>query len=227
VGSFGKSIPSSHLQAANPRNLTGNFYTAPSAASSSTQTLQIEAIHENLTVVECSPFCPCAARCANRVSQRGPRWATALLSLKTGVQRSPPLRARFVVQPTSTGLGLFYDADTTLALARGSFVCLYAGEYLTTAEARARWAKGLEDNYTLSLKMSHSSSPTSPEVNGAEGWDGTIHIDPRRVGNIGRFLNHSCEPNCVIYLIKWGAGNTWPRAAIFVGQTARVRLPHC
>lgn len=127
------------------------------------------------------------------------------------------------MKPTTIGLGLFYDADTTLPLARGAFVCLYAGEYLTTMEARARWAKGLEDNYTLSLKMSYSSSTTPPR-NGAMVWDGTIHIDPRRMGNIGRFLNHSCEPNCVIYLIKWGAGNTWPRAAIFVSQTARVRL---
>jgi hypothetical protein len=46
--------------------------------------------------------------------------------------------------------------------------------------------------------------------------DQTIHIDPRYHGNFGRFLNHSCDPNCVIHIVRWGGGKTWPRAAIFV-----------
>ena len=71
-----------------------------------------------------------------------------------------------------------------------------------TDEARSRWSDQHVDNYILSLRLP----------------DQVIHIDPRYKGNFGRFLNHSCEPNCLIQVVRWGSGPTWSRAAIFVSE---------
>ena len=100
------------------------------------------------------------------------------------------------------GIGAFYTPGDGTVLPRGSFICLYAGEYLTTDEARSRWSDQHVDNYILSLRLP----------------DQVIHIDPRYKGNFGRFLNHSCEPNCLIQVVRWGSGPTWSRAAIFVSE---------
>ncbi|WVQ93650.1 hypothetical protein IAU59_000726 [Kwoniella sp. CBS 9459] len=177
----------------------GNFYSPPSPSSGDQitrhhQTLNLYALPEELPLVECSPACPCAERCANRLTQGG-------------------VRAPLAIQPSSSGvgLGLFYSpsTDTSIyaALQKGSFISLYAGEYLTTRQARERWtaqqqrdlSSDGQGNYILSLKLQGQ----------------VIHIDPRYKGNVGRFLNHSCDPNCVIHPVKWGADNAWYRAAIF------------
>jgi hypothetical protein len=100
---------------------------------------------------------------------------------------------------------LFFTPAQPQPLPKGSFISLYAGEYLTTPEARLRWSsqtsrfRAGEGNYILTLRLP----------------DQVLHIDPRRIGNVGRFLNHSCDPKCVIQVVRWGAGS-WPRAAIFV-----------
>ncbi|WVF66006.1 hypothetical protein IAT40_000744 [Kwoniella sp. CBS 6097] len=178
----------------------GNFYSVPPLISKDDrlrierQTLNLDALPEKLPLVECSPLCACSDRCANRVTQQG-------------------VSGSLVIQPSSSGvgLGLFYSPSNGTALLRGSFISLYAGEYLTTEQARARWATqrdfdtdSHEDqegqgNYILSLRLPGQ----------------VIHIDPRYKGNVGRFLNHSCDPNCVIHPAKWGADNVWYRAAIF------------
>jgi histone-lysine N-methyltransferase SETMAR len=117
------------------------------------------------------------------------------------------------IRPTLAGLGIFYSPTLPHTLPRGSFISLYAGEYLTTPQARQRWNHAKSDfaaryptqgNYILSLRL-------PGEV---------IHIDPRHIGNVGRFLNHSCVPNCIVEVVKWGA--TAPaRAGIFVSGDVR------
>ena len=106
------------------------------------------------------------------------------------------------VKRTAAGYGAFHTSATDASLLRGTFICLYAGEYLSTDEARLRWSDGHDDNYILSIRLPYQ----------------VVHIDPRYKGNFGRFLNHSCEPNCVIQVVRWGGGLTWPRAAIFVSR---------
>lgn len=112
------------------------------------------------------------------------------------------------------GLGAFYDGKSTSTatgsrtLRRGTFICLYAGEYLSTTEANERWLAAAEShesregegNYILTLRLPGQR----------------IHIDPRYKGNAGRFFNHSCEPTCVVHVVRWGGSSVWPRAAIFV-----------
>lgn len=119
------------------------------------------------------------------------------------------------VRPLSdaVGLGAFYSpppgTDESPPLPKGSFVCLYAGEYLTTSEAKRRWsirhARAGEGNYILTLRLPGQR----------------IHIDPRNKGNVGRFFNHSCDPSCVVHVVRWGGSNVWARAAIFVGTQPR------
>nr|XP_019011956.1 uncharacterized protein I206_02793 [Kwoniella pini CBS 10737]OCF50737.1 hypothetical protein I206_02793 [Kwoniella pini CBS 10737] len=157
------------------------------------QLLNLEALPERLPLVECSPICPCSGNCANRLTQRGVLISTTIRPSSSGV-----------------GLGLFYISTTHDDLPQGCFVSLYAGEYLTTDQARQRWSNQRvheegQGNHILSLKLPGK----------------TWHIDPRFKGNIGRFLNHSCDPNCVIQIVRWGI-DSLPRAAIFTKRGVRV-----
>ncbi|OCF36309.1 hypothetical protein I316_02184 [Kwoniella heveanensis BCC8398] len=181
----------------------GNFYTP------TILTLNLDALPERLPLVECSPACPCVKKCANRVTQHGVRVPLAIRPLSSEL-----------------GLGLFYSPSTDISsakgsfmsLAKGSFISLYAGEYLTTGQARTRWARQRSDNASRERQDSQGQGNyiLSLRLPGQ-----VIHIDPRYKGNVGRFLNHSCEPNCVIHPVKWGADDPWYRAAIFTRRDIR------
>ncbi|XP_020583786.1 histone-lysine N-methyltransferase ASHH1 [Phalaenopsis equestris] len=75
------------------------------------------------------------------------------------------------------GWGLLADED----IKAGQFVIEYCGEVISWKEAKQRSqayeAEGLKDAYIISL-------------NGHET------IDATRKGNLARFINHSCGPNC-------------------------------
>ena len=141
---------------------------------------------------------------------RDSTWGTVNLPLPTClVSIDFLIRIPVTVRPASSGLGLglFYTPSTPVSLPPGTFVSLYAGEVLTSPQARVRWSEKAsgasgQGNYILSLRLP----------------DRVLHIDPRHIGNVGRFLNHSCEPNCVIHVVRWGGGPGWPRAAIFVSH---------
>ncbi|XP_027764370.1 histone-lysine N-methyltransferase SETMAR [Empidonax traillii] len=90
---------------------------------------------------------------------------------------------------------------------RGSFVCEYAGEVLGPAEARRRIrAQGPQDsNYIMALRE-HLHDGRVLET----------FVDPTRVGNVGRFLNHSCEPN--LFMVPVRVDSTVPRLALFAAR---------
>lgn len=78
--------------------------------------------------------------------------------------------------------GLFADQD----IPKGSFLCIYAGELISTSQARDR-SKQLkerqESNYILVMKE-------VSEIDGQEHiWRTTV--DSTRIGNIGRFMSAS------------------------------------
>lgn len=84
------------------------------------------------------------------------------------------------------GYGLFALSD----IRKGSFLCTYSGQILSTAEARQRWTRQAEtgeDNYILVLKETISSN---------DGRQQTLKtvVDPTEVGNVGRFMS-ACLPN--------------------------------
>ncbi|XP_055933992.1 histone-lysine N-methyltransferase SETMAR-like [Argiope bruennichi] len=85
-----------------------------------------------------------------------------------------------------------------------SFVCEYAGEIIDESEAYRRLKSHTPDesNYIYVLKE-HSSDNKHIQ---------TI-IDPTCIGNVGRFLNHSCSPN--LFSVPIRAGSMIPRICFF------------
>ncbi|GFS20713.1 histone-lysine N-methyltransferase SETMAR [Elysia marginata] len=93
------------------------------------------------------------------------------------------------------------------SLKRLSFVCEYAGELIDKAEAKKRLQeadKSGESNYLICLKE-HS-----------QGSFLCTFVDPRHVGNLGRFINHSCDPNLVMLPVR--VNHSIPRLALFSRQ---------
>lgn len=130
-------------------------------------------------IYECCDRCACTSTCQNRLVQYGPR---------------KNLR---VTQFPRKQLGLI----TLKPIPEGAFVCEYAGEVLTKNEAlrRIRRVDATDEmNYVICLNE-HSMDPTM-----GIGSNNKIEtfVDPSRIGNIGRYLNHSCDPNCEIISVR-------------------------
>ena len=82
----------------------------------------------------------------------------------------------------------------------GRFVCEYAGELINEELATKRDAKDTKMNYILHIfeKFKNEEHHT---------W-----IDPTVIGNIGRYINHSCDPN--LYLVPVRVDTFSPRIAM-------------
>lgn len=78
------------------------------------------------------------------------------------------------------GIGLQLGED----IKAGTFVIEYVGEVVSADECFRRMKKNRDSDrfYFLSL-------------------DGNEFIDAQKKGNLARFINHSCRPNCVTQ--KW------------------------
>ncbi|RZF43730.1 hypothetical protein LSTR_LSTR015752 [Laodelphax striatellus] len=113
------------------------------------------------------------------------------------VQRGP-VGGLEVVSVGDKGLGLIRNQD----LRRGDFICEYAGEVIGKNEAKLRAANsGDAMNYIFVL-----------EEHSGEGVVETF-VDPTRIGNIGRYINHSCNPNAMIVPVRFDSLE--PHLAIF------------
>ncbi|KAM4893581.1 histone-lysine N-methyltransferase SETMAR isoform 2-T2 [Sylvia borin] len=87
---------------------------------------------------------------------------------------------------------------------RGSFVCEYAGEVLALAEAHRRiQAQAPEQPNYIIVVREHLHDGQVMET----------FVDPTRVGNVGRFLNHSCEPN--LFMVPVRVDSMVPKLALF------------
>ncbi|XP_057371312.1 uncharacterized protein LOC130692251 isoform X2 [Daphnia carinata] len=124
-------------------------------------------------IYECHVNCQCDSKCSNRLVQKGPHIGLSLMDAGP------------------KGIGLWCEMD----LPKGAFVCEYAGEVIGAEEARRRYAKqkslGLR-NYIFALRE-HFGKETSPVL---------TYIDPSCIGNIGRYINHSCDPNLLIVPVR-------------------------
>ncbi|XP_068171920.1 histone-lysine N-methyltransferase SETMAR [Antennarius striatus] len=139
----------------------------------------------------CSPVFECNAlcSCSDACSNRV-------------VQRGLNVRLE-VYNTENKGWGL----RTLEAIQRGSFVCEYAGEVISFEEARRRHhaQKSMENNYIIAIR----------EYAGAGAITETF-VDPAVVGNVGRFLNHSCQPNLLMHPVR--VHSVVPRLALFAGR---------
>ncbi|CAA0818751.1 Histone-lysine N-methyltransferase SUVR3 [Striga hermonthica] len=139
---------------------------------------------------ECGPSCECDSACGNRATQLG-------LSVKLKI-----------VKDEKKGWGLFADQ----LIPCGQFICEYAGELLSTEEARQR-----QDTYDK-LKPNGHLTPALlvvkehlPSGNACM----RINIDATRAGNVARFINHSCEGGNLDTKIVRSSGALLPRVCFF------------
>ncbi|XP_061076779.1 histone-lysine N-methyltransferase SETMAR isoform X1 [Conger conger] len=90
---------------------------------------------------------------------------------------------------------------------RGRFVCEYAGEVIGMEEARQRQRaqRPGDMNYIIVVR----------EHGGGGRLRETV-VDPAAVGNVGRFLNHSCQPN--LFMVPVRVHSLVPKLALFAGR---------
>ncbi|KAH8293735.1 hypothetical protein KR054_003583 [Drosophila jambulina] len=153
--------------------------------------------HSPKPVIECNSLCECNTNsCSNRLVQYGPR--KNLEVFDSPIYGSKGLRS-------------------TVNIPSGAFISEYAGELLTTNEAKRRLEANEmlgEMNYVLVLN----------EYTSDEKQQVTI-VDPSRRGNIGRYLNHSCEPNCHIAAVRIDC--PIPKIGIFAARDIKAQEELC
>jgi len=139
-------------------------------------------------VYECTLACCCDMRCKNRQVQLGPRF-------RLEVYRCGETEGKF-----SKGWGV----RSPDFIPRGSFLCEYIGEYISDDEAESRGIR--YDNQKMSRLM---------DVSG-DGKDVVrMCIDATKFSNLGRFLNHSCDPCVFKQRVFCDHHSRLPRVAFF------------
>lgn len=90
---------------------------------------------------------------------------------------------------------------------KGKFVCEYAGEVLGFSEVQRRinLQTKYDSNYIIAVRE-HIYNGQIMET----------FVDPTYTGNIGRFLNHSCEPNLLMIPVR--IDSMVPKLALFAAQ---------
>uniref|UniRef100_UPI00398F22DA histone-lysine N-methyltransferase SETMAR isoform X2 n=1 Tax=Pristiophorus japonicus TaxID=55135 RepID=UPI00398F22DA len=105
-----------------------------------------------------------------------------------------------VFKTSKKGWGL----RTLEPIRRGRFVCEYGGEVISFPEASRRiQSQNIGDmNYIIAVREHVSSGEVLQTF-----------VDPTHIGNVGRFLNHSCNPN--LYMVPVRVNSLLPRLALF------------
>lgn len=138
-------------------------------------------------IYECNSMCKCGYSCQNRLVQKG---------------LQVPLE---VFKTSKKGLGVC----SLQKIEKGEFVCEYAGEILSRHEAIQRsqvQAEKVEDmNYIITAKEYHRDR----EVD-------VTHVDPKQIGNVGRFINHCCDPNLMMIPVR--VDSKIPHLALFASR---------
>ena len=142
-------------------------------------------VNKQNPVFECNKSCNCLPECENRVVQNG-------VNRKFNVFRT---------EKKGFGLNILEN------IPKNTFVCEYAGEILTPETAKERTkdlsSKENGNNYIFVLNEHLLSS----------GETMSTYVDPMYVGNVGRFINHSCEPN--LFMVPVRVNLTIPHLALF------------
>ncbi|KAJ5677180.1 histone H3 methyltransferase SUV39H1/Clr4 [Penicillium maclennaniae] len=126
-------------------------------------------------ILECNEACGCKGKCWNTVVQRGR--SVRLQIFDTGVR----------------GLGLC-SPDPIVA---GQFIDIYLGEVISKKEADARENTD-EKNQSYLFTLDHNRNDGAVIAEYGEDFDDFYVVDGQKFGSPTRFMNHSCNPNCII-----------------------------
>lgn len=135
-------------------------------------------------VHECGPTCQCFPNCKNRVSQTGLKHQMEVFKTKDkgwGLRSWDPIRA-------------------------GAFICEYAGEVIDKARLSQLVQEGDTDEYVFdttriyeSFKWNYEPKLLEEAITNESSEDYALPhpliINAKNVGNVARFMNHSCSPN--------------------------------
>lgn len=109
-----------------------------------------------------------------------------------------PLNCLSIVESGGRGLGL----STSRSIRKGQFICEYAGEVIGVEEAERRFEKNKKSmNYVIVVSEYIGEKKV------------ITCIDPQYFGNIGRYCNHSCEPNTCLIPVRVEKNS--PRVCLF------------
>lgn len=146
---------------------------------------------------ECNEQCQCKTNCCgNKLVQCGPR---------TGLKVK-------LCEDSRKGEGVF----TEKPIQCGNFICEYAGEIISEKEASIRFkinARYKRMNYIFCLDEYFGDKNIK------------TFIDPTVYGNIGRYINHSCDPNCVMIITR--INDNIPVVAVFACKDIEANEELC
>ncbi|XP_076292671.1 histone-lysine N-methyltransferase ash1 [Lasioglossum baleicum] len=147
---------------------------------------------------ECKPESGCGDDCINRMvlSECSPQLCPCgekCENQKIQKHEWAPGLQKFMTEDKGWGV------RTQQAIKSGVFILEYVGEVVSEREFKSRMAtRYANDTHHYCLHL-----------------DGGLVIDGHRMGGDGRFVNHSCEPNCEMQ--KWSV-HGHPRMALFASR---------
>ncbi|XP_057451621.1 histone-lysine N-methyltransferase, H3 lysine-9 specific SUVH1-like [Lotus japonicus] len=162
-------------------------------------------------VHECGPTCQCFPNCKNRVSQTGLKHHMEVFKTKDsgwGLRSLDPIRA-------------------------GSFICEYAGEVLDRTRISQLMKEGDSDEYVFDTTRVYDSfkwnyeprlldEVSTNDSNEDYAIPYPLIISAKNVGNVARFMNHSCSPNVFWQPVMYEENN---QSFLHIAFFARRHIP--
>lgn len=193
---------------------------------------------------ECGSACACSAnrRCRNSPVFNGLTCRLVIrssgakgLGKRTRIDcfdcddmHTPPTTATSTATPTSRNHAGVFALENIQC---GKFVCEYAGQRIHLEDALGRTTKkhasvniGFPSDSCVSdsdALQSHHNYILIFKEHFADGRSICTCLDPTHVGNVGRFINHSCVPNLDAHAVRVG-GQPQPRVALFAARDILV-----
>lgn len=157
----------------------GGNYTIQENIGESELVLNVDRKSQDV-IYECSTNCSCPNYCCNRLVQFGPRRNLKYIDCST--------------------IGKRFGLATTKFIPKGGFICEYAGEILSEDEAISRHHLNDQLNEMNYIICMNEHSLGANKVLDSKCIK--TYIDASRISNIGRYLNHSCDPNCELISVR-------------------------
>ena len=145
-------------------------------------------------VFECGPDCSCAGR-TNPHDPSAPICKLRLAGEKRSSAGLKPFEV-FRTKPAAGRAHSGWGVKSPHMILIGEFLAEYTGELITREEEQSRGSE-----YALGLSVQHKGLT---EDTGTV-FESPLTIDANALGNIGRFFNHSCNPN--MYLVPVYVGD--------------------